>query len=116
MLPVHHRGSASSEKPRLIKPSLKKKDTSKKPPRPYTEYNIFFQLERERILGELQEKQRLDENENDEDEKKKKETEDGEEENVRDQDEPTTKKEDGAAAAEAEEVSSSSSSSKKVVV
>lgn len=26
----------------------------KKPPRPYTEYNIFFQLERERILGELE--------------------------------------------------------------
>ena len=116
MLPVHHRGSAAPEKPRLIKPSSKKKDTSKKPPRPYTEYNIFFQLERERILGELQEKQRLDENENDEDEKKKKETEDGEEENVRDQEEPATTKEDGAAAAEAEEVSSSSSSSKKEVV
>ncbi len=31
---------------------------AKKPPRPYTEYNIFFQLERERILGELEEEQR----------------------------------------------------------
>ena len=30
---------------------------SKKPPRPYTEYNIFFQLERERILGELEKEQ-----------------------------------------------------------
>ncbi|KAL3795359.1 hypothetical protein HJC23_009532 [Cyclotella cryptica] len=34
-------------------------DTKKKPPRPYTEYNIFFQLERERILVEL-EKQNQD--------------------------------------------------------
>ena len=31
-------------------------DTKKKPPRPYTEYNIFFQLERDRILKELEDK------------------------------------------------------------
>ncbi|KAL7430519.1 hypothetical protein ACHAXH_001346 [Discostella pseudostelligera] len=36
----------------------KKEEAKKKPPRPYTEYNIFFQLERERILGELEEEQR----------------------------------------------------------
>lgn len=35
------------------KPTSQTKD-EKKPPRPYTEYNIFFQLERERILGELE--------------------------------------------------------------
>lgn len=35
-----------------------KEGGAKKPPRPYTEYNIFFQLERERILGELEEEQR----------------------------------------------------------
>jgi hypothetical protein len=29
-------------------------DPNKKPPRPYTEYNIFFQLERERILMDLE--------------------------------------------------------------
>jgi len=32
----------------------KKVKDAKKPPRPYTEYNIFFQLERERILAELE--------------------------------------------------------------
>jgi len=42
----------------------------KKPPRSYTEYNIFFQLERERILGNLIEEQEL-----------KKNTENGESEN-----------------------------------
>jgi hypothetical protein len=31
-------------------------ETKKKPPRPYTEYNIFFQLERDRILMELEDK------------------------------------------------------------
>ncbi len=31
-------------------------ETKKKPPRPYTEYNIFFQLERDRILKELEDK------------------------------------------------------------
>jgi hypothetical protein len=34
------------------KPTLKTNEEKK--PRPYTEYNIFFQLERERILGELE--------------------------------------------------------------
>lgn len=33
----------------------------KKPPRPYTEYNIFFQLERERILVELEVRRRTEE-------------------------------------------------------
>lgn len=43
--------------PREIKPQKKKKEAAKKkPPRPYTEYNIFFQLERERILVDLLEK------------------------------------------------------------
>ncbi|KAL3790270.1 hypothetical protein ACHAWO_001345 [Cyclotella atomus] len=39
------------------KKSSKKKDEddpNKKPPRPYTEYNIFFQLERERMLMDLE--------------------------------------------------------------
>lgn len=33
----------------------------KKPPRPYTEYNIFFQLERDRILMELEDKKNEEE-------------------------------------------------------
>ena len=42
----------------LPQPTKSQKVEAKKPPRPYTEYNIFFQLERERILGELEEEQR----------------------------------------------------------
>lgn len=39
-------------------------DTKKKPPRPYTEYNIFFQLERDRILMELDDKKSKEEEPN----------------------------------------------------
>ena len=42
------------------------KDAKKKPPRPYTEYNIFFQLERERILTELEDKKKEKDGEGDE--------------------------------------------------
>mmetsp|Transcript_4111 Transcript_4111/g.7052 ORF Transcript_4111/g.7052 Transcript_4111/m.7052 type:complete len:644 (-) Transcript_4111:653-2584(-) len=41
-------------------------ETKKKPPRPYTEYNIFFQLERDRILTELEDKKNEEGGEGDE--------------------------------------------------
>lgn len=60
-LPNHFSGDMEDGRTLLIKTSPKpiKDDKKASPPRPYTEYNIFFQLERERILCEL-EKERIE--------------------------------------------------------
>ena len=50
------------EKKSTCKKKSNEDDSNKKPPRPYTEYNIFFQLERERILMELEKECRTKEN------------------------------------------------------
>lgn len=57
---------AQATKPAELPKKKKKKskydeDPNKKPPRPYTEYNIFFQLERERILMDLEKQHQLKE-------------------------------------------------------
>jgi len=61
--PTTSKSKTSSKKSKKIAANSK----VKKPPRSYTEYNIFFQLERERILGNLIEEQeeKLKKNEND---------------------------------------------------
>lgn len=68
-LPSSNEAEASSKQSKAEKKSEKKTkkkasdpdDPNKKPPRSYTEYNIFFQLERERILMELEKENQVKE-------------------------------------------------------
>jgi len=122
-LPIAEQPQQSQQKRSMLQaqpqPPVAPKEI-KKPPRPYTEYNIFFQLERERILGELEEEQRkkkekgeehkdgetsqdakVDKGDNEDDSEKAKEDKDNEEETARvksganDAGESTTNKERG---------------------
>lgn len=61
--PSHFSGGMEDDRTLLMKTSSKpiKDDKEASPPRPYTEYNIFFQLERERILCEIENERRENE-------------------------------------------------------
>eukprot|EP00956_Cyclotella_meneghiniana_P001791 scaffold1955_cov68-Cyclotella_meneghiniana.AAC.3 len=60
--PVHSTTTAPKAKKKSKRKSKDYDDgPNKKPPRPYTEYNIFFQLERERIIVDLEKSNRAKE-------------------------------------------------------
>lgn len=59
---VYQQGPLQGDDEGIDRPTQGKQEESskkgKKPPRPYTEYNVFYHLEHKRILGELEEEQR----------------------------------------------------------